>query len=152
MKKSSILCSVVTLCMMLFAVAGSAQTTYTFSNYPAGTQYAMDEVHVLDDDVTVYTCDCHFTTQLRVYASTSHNGYFYTNALPLYIDSLAFNMGYNTDDVNIYGSTDGNTWTLVDAISVTGSSYANYGLSFGSDNYNYFKFDVVGSNQIRVIS
>ena len=152
MKKSSILCSVVTLCMMLFAVAGSAQTTYTFSNYPAGTQYAMDEVHVLDDDVTVYTCDCHFTTQLRVYASTSHNGYFYTNALPLYIDSLAFNMGYNTDDVNIYGSTDGNTWTLVDAISVTGSSYANYGLSFGSDNYNYFKFDVVGSNQIRVVS
>ena len=152
MKKSSILCGVVTLCMMLFAVAGYAQTTYTFSDYPAGTQYAMDEAHVLDNDVTVYTCDCHFTTQLRVYASSSHDGYFYTNALPLYIDSLAFNMGYNIDDVNIYGSTDGNTWTLVDAIPVTGSSYANYGLSFGSNNYNYFKFDVDGNHQIRVVS
>ena len=152
MKKSSILCGIVTLCMMLFAVSGYAQTTYTFSDYPAGTQYAMDEAHVLDNDVTVYTCDCHFTTQLRVYASSSHDGYFYTNALPLYIDSLAFNMGYNIDDVNIYGSTDGNTWTLVDAISVTGSSYANYGLSFGSNNYNYFKFDVDGNHQIRVVS
>ena len=152
MKKNFILCSIVTFCMMLFAVAGFAQITYTFSDYPAGVQYAMNEVHVLDNDVTVYTCDCYFTTELRVYANSSHDGYFYTNALPLYIDSLAFNMGYNVDDVNIYGSTDGNTWTLVDAISVTGSSYANYGLSFGSNNYNYFKFDVEGNHQIRVVS
>jgi len=152
MKKKSILCSIVTLCTMLLGMVGFAQTTYTFSDYPGGEQYAIDEVHVLDNDVTLVTTQCHFTTQLRVYASASHDGFFYTQALPLYIDSLAFNMGYSVDDVNIYGSTDGNTWTLVDAISVTSSSYANYGLSFGSNNYNYFKFDVDGSHQIRVVS
>lgn len=152
MKKKSILCGIVTLCTMLLGMVGFAQTTYTFSEYPAGTQYAIDEVHVLDNDVTLVTTQCHFTTQLRVYASSSHDGYFYTQALPLYIDSLAFNMGHNVDDVNIYGSTDGNTWTLVDAISVTSAAYANYGLSFGSNNYNYFKFDVDGNNQIRVVS
>ncbi len=137
---------------MLLGVVGFAQTTYTFSSYPGGTQYAEEEVHVLDNDVTLVTTQCHFTTQLRVYASDSHDGFFYTHALPLYIDSLAFNMGYNVDDVNIYGSTDGNTWTLVDAISVTSSGYADYGLSFGSNNYNYFKFDVDGNHQIRVVS
>ena len=146
------LSSVFTLCLMLFAVMGFAQTTYTFNDYPAGTQYAQEEVHVLDNDVTVITTDCHFTQQLRVYSSSAHNGFFYTNGLPLYIDSLAFNMGYKVDDVNIYGSTDGNTWTLVGSISVTSTSYANYGLSFGSNNYNYFKFDVDGDQQIRVVS
>ena len=28
----------------------------------------------------------------------------------------------------------------------------DYGLSFGSNNYNYFKFDVDGNHQIRVVS
>ncbi|MBR3467677.1 MAG: chitobiase/beta-hexosaminidase C-terminal domain-containing protein, partial [Bacteroidales bacterium] len=152
MKKKTILFSIVTLCAMLFAVTGFAQTTYTFNNYPAGVQYAQEEVHVLDNDVTVTTTECHFTQQLRVYSSSAHDGFFYTNALPLYIDSLAFNMGYKVDDVNIYGSVDGNTWTLVGSIPVTTTSYADYGLSFGSSNYNYFKFDVDGNQQIRVVS
>ena len=152
MKKKSILCSILLLCMMLLGTMGFAQTTYTFNEYPDGDQYAQEEVHVLDNDVTVITTECYFKQQLRVYSSNAHDGFFYTNGLPLYIDSLAFNMGYNVDDVNIYGSADGDTWTLVGSISVTSSSYANYGLSFGSHNYNYFKFDVAGDQQIRVVS
>lgn len=152
MKKHSILCSIVTLCTMLLGMVGFAQTTYIFNNYPRGEQYAQEEVHVLDNDVTVITTECYFNQQLRVYSNTAHDGFFYTNGLPLYIDSLAFNMGYNVDNVNIYGSTDGNIWTLVGSISVTSTSYANYGLSFGSNNYNYFKFDVAGDQQIRVAS
>ena len=153
-KKSTVFKKVAFLfcCFMSFWGLTFAQTTYTFSNYPAGEQYAINEVHVLDDDVTIYTNDCHFTQQLRVYSSSSHNGYFYTNALPLYIDSLAFNMGYKVDVVNIYGSTDGDSWTLVGDIPVTSTSYGDYGLSFGANDYNYFKFDVDGSNQIRVVS
>lgn len=141
-------------CLMGLAGLSFAQTTYTFSNYPSGTQYAENEVHVLDNNVTIVTNQCHFTTQLRVYSSATHDGNFYTYALPFYIDSLAFNMGYRTDDVNIYGSTDGTTWNLVGSIPVTVSNnqYANFGLSFGSSNYNYFKFDVDGDQQIRVTS
>lgn len=128
-----------------------AQITYTFSNYQAGTQYAENEEHVLDNAVTVYTTQCHFTTQLRVYSSSTHNGFFQTNGLPFYIDSLSFNMGNNTDDVMIYGSTDGMTWNEVGSIHVT-SSYNNHGIDFGDNDYNFFKFDVIGNNQIRVTS
>ncbi|MBO7586768.1 MAG: chitobiase/beta-hexosaminidase C-terminal domain-containing protein [Bacteroidales bacterium] len=140
------------LCLIAFIGISKAQVTYTFSQYPQGTQYAHDEVHVLDNDMTIYTYECHFTTQLRVYSSSSHNGYFYTAALPLYIDSITFNMGYNVDNVLIYGSTDGQTWNSVGSIAVTSSSYRNYTISFGSNNYNFFKFDVEGTQQIRVAS
>ena len=102
--------------------------------------------------MTLVTNQCHFTTQLRVYSSSSHDGYFYSYALPLYIDSIAFNMGYKVDNVNIYGSVDGDNWNLVGTIAVTSTNYGDYGLSFGSSNYNYFKFDVAGSQQIRVAS
>ena len=155
MKRTSIcfkMAAILFCCMMSLLGLSYAQTTYTFSNYPAGDQYAENEVHVLDNDVTLVTNQCHFTTQLRVYSSSSHDGYFYSYALPLYIDSLAFNMGYKVDDVNIYGSVDGGNWTLVGTISVTATSYNNYGISFGSNNYNYFKFDVDGTQQIRVAS
>ena len=155
MKKKSILfCKAALLFCCLTSIVGLtfAQTTYTFSNYPAGDQYAVNEVHVLDDAMTIVTNECHFTTQLRVYSSSSHDGYFYSHALPLYIDSIAFNMGYKVDNVNIYGSIDGDNWNLVGTIAVTSTNYTNYGLSFGNNNYNYFKFDVAGNQQIRVVS
>ena len=155
MKKNSIiLCKAALLLCCLTSMVGLtlAQTTYTFSNYPAGEQYAVNEVHILDDAMTLVTNECHFTTQLRVYSSSSHDGCFYSYALPLYIDSIAFNMGYKTDNVNIYGSIDGDNWNLVGTIAVTSTNYSDYGLSFGSNNYNYFKFDVAGSQQIRVVS
>ena len=155
MKKNSTILSKAALllcCLMSLVGLTFAQTTYTFSNYPAGEQYAENEVHVLDDDMTLVTNQCHFTTQLRVYSSSSHDGYFYSYALPLYIDSIAFNMGYKVDNVNIYGSVDGDNWNLVGTIAVTSTSYSDYGLSFGSSNYNFFKFDVAGSQQIRVAS
>ena len=155
MKKKSILfCKAALLFCCLTSIVGLtfAQTTYTFSNYPAGDQYAVNEVHVLDDAMTIVTNECHFTTQLRVYSSSSHDGYFYSHALPLYIDSIAFNMGYKVDNVNIYGSIDGDNWNLVGTIAVTSTNYTDYGLSFGNNNYNYFKFDVAGNQQIRVVS
>lgn len=153
MKKTSILRKAffVMLCV-LSGFIGWAQTTYTFSNYPQGTQYAVNEEHVLDNSVTLYTTECHFTSQLRVYSSSSHNGFFQTNALPYYIESLSFNMGNNIDSIAIDGSTDGSTWSRVGTINVTESTYNNYTINFGNQDYNFFKFDVIGSKQIRVTS
>lgn len=153
MKQKSILLKTMFLLFALvsFVKLSIAQVTYTFSNYPAGEQYAI-ETHVLDADVTLYTVECHFTTELRVYSNSSHDSYFYTNALPLYIESLSFNMGHKIDNVNIYGSVDGDDWELVGTIAVTATSYNDYTLSFGDENYNYFKFDVAGTQQIRVKS
>lgn len=135
------------LCASCFSL--QAQTTYTFADYPQGVQYAVNEEHVLDNNVTIYTTECHFREQLRVYSSSVHDGFFWSDALPFYIDSLAFNLGNSNDVVNIYGSNNGSDWNLVGTIAST-SSYANSGLSFGSDNYVMFKFDVAGTQQVRV--
>ena len=132
---------------------GSGTVTYTFSNYAAGTQYAKNEQHVLDGILTMTTTDCHFTTQLRIYSSATNNGYAIgklTNGST--IASLGFNMGYKTDTLVVYGSTDGETWTEVGTVATTSTSYGNYSLDFGDTNYTYFKLDVKGTNQIRIAS
>ena len=126
--------------------------SYTFSEYTAGTQYKENEVHKLDDVLTLTTTQCHFTTELRIYSSDSHNGYVVSNQLPGRIISIGFNAGNKVDDIAVYGSTNGTAWTEVGQVSVTSTSYANYSLSFGETNYTYFKLDVVGSNQVRLKS
>lgn len=136
---------------LLFASVFSlqAQTTYTFANYPQGVQYAVNEEHILDENVTLYTTSCHFREEIRVYSSATNDGFFVSNALPFYIDSLAFNLGYKADEVNIYGSNNGSDWSLVGTILTT-TNYTNKGLDFGSNNYVMFKFDVAGTQQVRV--
>ena len=124
--------------------------TYTFSKYTAGTQYAKNEEHKLDDDVTIYTNDCHFTSELRIYSSSTNNGYVVSNKLPGKIVSMGFNAGNKVDILVVSGSTDGSSWTPVEEVSITSTSYKDYTLSFGENNYTYFKLDVKGSNQVRL--
>ena len=123
---------------------------YTFANYTAGTQYAKNEEHKLDDDVTIYTNDCHFTSELRIYSSSTNNGYVVSNELPGKIISMGFNAGNKVDALVISGRTDGSTWSQVGEVSVTSTSYKDYTFSFGENNYTYFKLDVKGSNQVRL--
>lgn len=127
-------------------------TKYTFSNYSAGTQYADNEVHKLDDVLTITTTDCHFTTQLRIYSSSTYNGYAIGALTGATIKKLAFNAGYKADTLNVYGSTDGATWTLVSGVSITSTNYGDYSVDFGNTNYTHFKLDVAGSQQVRVAS
>ena len=63
---------------LLFASVFSlqAQTTYTFANYPQGVQYAVNEEHILDENVTLYTTSCHFREEIRVYSSATNDGFF----------------------------------------------------------------------------
>ena len=126
--------------------------SYTFSDYTAGTQYADNEAHKLDDNVTLTTTDCHFTSELRIYSSSTYNGYVVSNKLPGRIISIGFNAGNKVDEIAVYGSTNGTAWTEVGQVSVTSTSYKDYTLNFGETNYTYFKLDVVGSNQVRLKS
>ena len=134
------------------AAAGENTVTYTFSEYPAGTQYAENEAHKLDDVLTITTTQCHFTTELRIYSSSTHDGYAIGTLAAGTIKSLGFNAGNKVDTLNVYGSEDGSTWTLVKGVSVTTTSYTDYTVDFGDTNYTSFKLDVAGSNQIRVKS
>lgn len=136
--------------------AGGGETTepvtidITFSNYTAGTQYAQNEEHKINDALTLYTTECHFTTQLRIYSSSTHNGFVVSNQLPGRITNMTFNAGNKVDKLDIYGSNDGSTWNKVGSVAVTSTSYNDYSFSFGDNEYTYFKLDVAGSNQIRI--
>ncbi len=129
------------------SVAGTS-VTYTFSSYTEGTQYAVDEVHVLDDYVTVTTTQAHFTEQLRLYSSSTHDGYA-VFASALAVDSIVINAGHKTDTLNVYSSTDGNTWSLVQGVAITSTSYNDYTVDL-PDETTYIKLDVQGTQQIRI--
>ena len=142
------------LCCLLVVVNGyAAEVTksVTFSSYAAGTQYAKNEKHDLGDGLVIYTTDCHFTTQLRIYSSASNNGYVVSDALPGTITKMNFNAGYKKDNLLVYGSNDGTTWTLVGKVAVTSTSNKDYSFDF-TGNYSRFKLDVEGTNQIRLQS
>lgn len=123
---------------------------YTFSSFTAGTQYAKNEKHKLDEYITVTTNDCHFTNELRIYSSSSNNGYAIIQSENP-ITKIAVNAGNKVDTLIVYGSNDGSTWTDAGTISVTSTSYKDYELTLNGE-YMYLKLDVKGSNQIRLKS
>ena len=130
----------------------SGTTTYIFSNYTEGTQYAEGEKHELDANVAIITYKCHFTDELRIYSSNENNGYVIVHSLNP-ITKIDVNAGNKVDKINIYGSDDGINWTTdpVATISVTSTSYNDYEASLNGE-YKYLKLDVAGSNQIRIKS
>ncbi len=124
--------------------------TYLFANYPAGTQYADNEEHELDSYITITTTQAHFTTQLRLYSSSTNDAFAIIECNGL-INGLAFNAGYKEDTLNVYGSNDGDEWTPIEGVSITSTSYEDYTVA-GTFEYKYIKLDVAGSQQIRIAS
>ena len=121
-----------------------------FSDYTPGIQYATDEEHVINEDLTIYVNDGHFTSQLRLYESSSHDSVAWSSELPGFITSMTLNAGYNSATLKVYGSADGINWTLVNSKTVV-KAYADYTVAFPEDTYSYFKLDAE-ENQVRVAS
>ena len=144
------------LIAMEMIAEGTKTVSVTFSDFPQGVQYAENEQHDLGDGLVIYTTQCHFTEQLRIYASSSYNGYVISDPLPGTITKMSFKMGHSKEEVlDVYGSTDKENWTLIKkaGIETTSTSYKNYSLDFPTDaNYTCFKLDVRGSKQIRIES
>lgn len=143
----------------LFVVMGlQAQETktisVTFSDFTPGSQYADNERHDLGNGLVIYTTDCHFTEELRIYSSTTNNGYVVSDPLPGRITAMTFNMGYSKEEtLNIYGSSNGHDWNLIKGIETYATSYNGYTLKISADKgYISFKLDVAGDNQIRIKS
>lgn len=140
-------------CMLMVMGMRAEEVTksVTFSEYTAGSQYAENEKHDLGDGLVIYTTKCHFTSQLRIYSSSTNNGFVISGPLPGAIVSMGFNAGYKVDVLNVYGSTDGKEWTLVKGVEVTSTSYKDYTAQFPEESaYKCFKLDVKGTNQIRI--
>ena len=142
---------------MFIATSVVAESTETisiaFKDFPKGTSYAENEEHDLGGGLVIYTTQCYFTTELRIYSSGEHNGYVVSNPLPGPITNMSFKMGYKKDVLNVYGSTDKENWTLVKGVETTSTSYMRYTLDFPVEKgYTCFKLDVKGEEQIRIES
>ncbi len=132
------------------SVASRYQVTYVFSSYTAGDQYA-EETHTLDSMLTMDIVECHLTNELRIYSSSTHNGnvkFTSTNV----IKEITFNAGNKKDTLNVYGSTDGTNWTLIEGVVLTSTSYLDYTVTIENSTYKYIKLDVEGSQQVRIKS
>ena len=125
---------------------------YTFSSYEAGIQYADNEEHILDENVTITTTDGHFTSELRLYSSSTYNAFAIIESKKV-ITKFEFNAGNKVDILNVYGSTDGKTWTLIEGVNITSTSYKDYSVEIDPlKEYKFLKLDVEGTNQVRLKS
>ena len=123
--------------------------TYEFADYPAGEQYAPDEVHTLDAVTTVTVNDAHFTSELRLYDSSSNDSTaIIATTREMY--GISFNAGNKNATLNVTASTDGTDFSTTIADQAVTASYSDYTLSFDT-TYKYIKLDAVGA-QIRVRS
>ncbi|MBQ9162845.1 MAG: endonuclease [Clostridia bacterium] len=123
---------------------------YTFADYTAGAQYG-DETHKLDDYLTVTTHNggAWFTTQLRLYQSDDNDGWaILTLADGNVFGSLTFNAGHKAAHLMVYGSNDGNEWTLIEDVATT-TAYKDY--TVDTAGYPMIKLDAE-SNQVRIAS
>ena len=131
----------------------TAGKTYTFADYAKGEQYAMNEEHKLDDNVTVITNDAHFREEIRLYDSQTTAEYQGHDSTATFvatsaIKSLALNAGNNAGELKVYGSTDGTNWTLITTITVA-KDYADFTVDLSGTAYTQIKLDAVGA-QLRV--
>ncbi len=128
-------------------VAGEETSTYDFSTYTVGVQYA-EETHKLDDTLTMKINKCHLNGELRIYSSSSNDGVAIFESTKV-ITKVAFNAGNKADTLNVYGSTNGTDWTLIEGVAVT-SAYADHTVTIENSTYKFIKLDVAGTQQIRL--
>ena len=132
------------------------KVTYTFENYEAGEQYAQNEVHKLDDMVTVTTNDAHFTKQIRLYQQAENSYGPARNGTAIFetasaIKSLSIKAGEKKVPIEVYGSTNGNDWVLITTITVETTEYVDFEITLGSTEYTYIKLAAI-AGQARVSS
>ena len=120
----------------------ATKTTYTFSDYTAGTQYAQGEKHALDNNTTLIINGAHLNTQVRLYAGS--NAVIESKGT---INKITVKAGYKVGTLTVKVSNDGITWTEVKVINTT-TSYTNYDVDL-QGTYKYVQLVSAGA-QIRV--
>ena len=105
---------------------------------------------MLDDIVTVYTNECNFAAQLRLYQDAQGDGVA-VFACQKALQSVLINAGYRVSGLEVYGSEDGETWTLITTIQhPTKDAYADYTVEMpAGTSYKYLMLDTV-ETQMRV--
>ena len=122
---------------------------YVFADYHKGSQNAVDEVHRLDNAVTVITNDAYFTSELRLYGYTGTT--ILQSTLP--ISAIVFKMGYSEAAcLKVASSEDGNSYTNTQSIDLlTGAYRDDYVVTFDTTTY-YVKMQAGNNWQVRIKS
>ena len=139
-----------TVCNSKQPSAGEETTVCDFSTV-SGTQYADETKTFGDIVVSTHNKGCHFNTQLRIYDSSTNNGWaILTSESGKTMSALTINMGYKKATLNVYASVDGEEWVLVEAVATTSTSYLDYTVDIDESlGYKYIKIDASGA-QLRV--
>ena len=132
------------------SVYKNKQYRYTISAYAAGSQYASNEKHVLDDNFTLYVDNGFFSTEIRMYASTKNDTTVYCDKLPAELSKIVLNAGYGVNTLTVLGSSNGINYSTVADLKIAKSN-ADYTVDFSNYDYKFFKLDATeNSTQIRV--
>ena len=143
------------LSCILFAANVGAETVektinVVFSDYTAGVQNAINEKHDLGDGLVIYTNNCWFTDQLRIYSNPTM-GYVVSEPLLGTLTNVTLNAAASdkssTGKFEVYGSVDGSSWDLIKVVSFNSTSYANYRITFSKElNYKCFKIGIASTS------
>ncbi len=123
--------------------------TYLFSKYPSGAAYGKNEVHVLDDILTLKTDDAYFSDQLRLYNNKNNKSTAIFES-DRYINALSVNAGNEVDTLKISASRDGVNWIKLKDVSLT-VKYNDYNIEIADGEYCYLLFEST-SKPLRVAS
>ena len=117
----------------------------------SGDSYA-NETNAFGDYITVSTHNggCHFDNQLKIYSNETFDGYAIITSTSV-VSSLVINAGYKDATLEVYGSTDGSSWVLIENVTTT-VTYDNHSVDVDETlGYKYIKLDATGA-QVRVAS
>ena len=132
-------------------VAGEKTVSLDFSTITGDTQY-VDASYTISEDLTVSTHNkgCHINTQLRIYDSSSNNGWAILTCSGV-VSKLVINVGNKAATLAVYGSTDNSTWEKIEDITTTAAYKDKTVTVDAAKGYKYIKLDAVGA-QLRIAS
>lgn len=104
------------------------------------------DYHIMDLTVTNTV---KYDDALKLKGTIGSRSTLTSSRLGFYIKDVEIVAGYNTGNIDVYGSNDGIDWQLVDTIYVESEEYQKYVLFF-DENYTFFKLDNTSGKDIHI--
>lgn len=111
-------------------------------NYKDKTQYEIIELKLTNSEITS-------GDYIKLKGTIGSRSELISSELGFFIRRVRFTAGYNTGDIDVYGSNDGVVWTPVETVTVESEEYSQYSVDF-HHHYTYFKLDNVSGNDIHI--
>ncbi len=111
-------------------------------NYKDITQYEIIDLKLTNSEITS-------GDYIKLKGTIGSRSELISSELGFYIRRVRFTAGYNTGNIDVYGSNDGEVWTKVETVNVESEEYTEYSVDF-HHHFTYFKLDNVSGNDIHI--